>query len=39
VLASIKANKPQGIKGDYTKAVHLTTSMGPSIAIDLASAN
>lgn len=39
VLASIKANKPQGIKGDYIKAVHLTTSMGPSIAIDLASAN
>jgi large subunit ribosomal protein L1 len=36
VLASIKSNKPQGIKGAYLKAVHLTTSMGPSIKIDLA---
>lgn len=36
VLASIKANKPQGIKGNYLKAIHLTTTMGPSITIDLA---
>jgi len=35
VLASIKANKPQGIKGNYIKAIHLTTSMGPSITVDL----
>lgn len=38
VLASIKANKPQGIKGNYLQAIHLTTTMGPSIKIDLASA-
>lgn len=33
VLASIKGNKPQSVKGNYVKAVHLTTSMGPSITI------
>jgi large subunit ribosomal protein L1 len=35
VMASIKSNKPASIKGVYLKAVHLTTSMGPSIAVDL----
>ena len=35
VLASVKANKPQSVKGTYVKAVHLTTSMGPSINVDL----
>jgi large subunit ribosomal protein L1 len=35
VLASIKANKPGSVKGTYFKAIHLTTSMGPSITIDL----
>lgn len=35
VLASIKANKPASVKGNYFKVAHLTTSMGPSIAIDL----
>lgn len=34
VLASILANKPQSLKGVYVKSVYLTTSMGPSIAID-----
>lgn len=33
VFASIKANKPASVKGTYVKAVHLTTSMGPSITI------
>ncbi len=37
VLTSIKANKPQGVKGNYLKAIHLTTTMGPSITIDIAS--
>ena len=37
VLASIKANKPQGVKGNYFKTLHLTTTMGPSISIDTAS--
>lgn len=36
VLASIKTGKPQGIKGDYLQSVHLTTSMGPSIPVDIA---
>jgi large subunit ribosomal protein L1 len=35
VLANIKANKPQSLKGNYLQAVYLTTSMGPSISIDL----
>jgi large subunit ribosomal protein L1 len=37
VLASVKANKPQHVKGNYFKTIHLTTTMGPSIGIDLAS--
>lgn len=36
VLANIKGNKPASTKGTYLKAVYLTTSMGPSIAIDTA---
>lgn len=34
VVASIKSNKPQSLKGNYFKSAHLTTSMGPSIAVD-----
>jgi large subunit ribosomal protein L1 len=37
VLANIKGNKPNSIKGNYIEAVYLTSSMGPSIRIDLAS--
>ena len=37
VLSSIKANKPASVKGNYFKAAHLTTTMGPSIAVDLSS--
>ena len=33
VFASIKAAKPASIKGNYVKAIHLTTAMGPSIRI------
>lgn len=39
VIASIKANKPQTLKGNYFKSVYITTSMGPSIPIDLSSLN
>ncbi|HUS26562.1 MAG TPA: 50S ribosomal protein L1 [Nevskiaceae bacterium] len=34
VLASIKANKPASVKGTYVKAIHLTTTMGPSITVE-----
>lgn len=36
VLASVKGNKPNSVKGTYFQKVYLTTSMGPSIAVDLA---
>jgi len=36
VLASIKNNKPNSLKGIYIKSIHLTTTMGPSIAVDVA---
>ncbi len=39
VLASIKSNKPQSVKGTYFRALHLTTSMGPSISVELADIN
>lgn len=32
IMNSIKAAKPNSVKGVYVKAVHITTSMGPSIA-------
>jgi large subunit ribosomal protein L1 len=34
VFASIKNNKPQSVKSAYVKAIHLTTTMGPSIAVE-----
>jgi large subunit ribosomal protein L1 len=33
VFASIKANKPNSVKGTYVKAIHVTTTMGPSITV------
>lgn len=33
VAASIKSNKPASVKSGYIKAAHITTSMGPSIAL------
>lgn len=35
VLASIKSNKPNSVKGNYVKAIHLATTMGPSIVVDV----
>lgn len=35
VFASLKGNKPSSIKGTFVKAIHATTSMGPSITIDI----
>jgi large subunit ribosomal protein L1 len=39
MLGSIKSNKPSSVKGIYFKTAHLTTSMGPSIPVDIASIN
>lgn len=33
VFASVKANKPASVKSSYVKAIHLTTTMGPSIRV------
>lgn len=33
VLASLKSNKPASVKGVYVKAIHLTSTMGPSITV------
>ena len=33
VFASIKAAKPASVKSSYVKAIHLTTTMGPSIRV------
>jgi large subunit ribosomal protein L1 len=35
VVTSIKGNKPSSVKGNYIKAVHVATSMGPGIAVAL----
>lgn len=35
VMDSIKGNKPQSLKGNYIKAIHITTTMGPSIKVEL----
>jgi large subunit ribosomal protein L1 len=37
VITSIKNNKPASVKSGYFKAVHLSTSMGPSITVNIAS--
>lgn len=37
VMTSVKSNKPASVKGNYIKAVHLATTMGPSITVDIAS--
>lgn len=33
LVASVKSNKPASVKGTYVKAVHLSTTMGPSIPV------
>lgn len=35
LFASVKHNKPASIKGTYVKSIYLTTSMGPSIKVDI----
>lgn len=34
VMASIKSAKPQSVKGNFVKAVHVATTMGPSITVN-----
>jgi large subunit ribosomal protein L1 len=34
VLASVKANKPQSLKGNYVRSIFLSTTMGPSIQVE-----
>jgi large subunit ribosomal protein L1 len=38
-LGSIKGNKPASVKSNYVKAIHLTTSMGPSLTVETSAAN
>lgn len=38
IVASLRSNKPASIKGNYIKAIHLTTSMGPSIPVSVSEA-
>ncbi len=38
-LTSVKGNKPTSVKSNYVKALHLTTSMGPSIKVETSAAN
>jgi large subunit ribosomal protein L1 len=33
VMTSIRNNKPSSVKSNYVKAIHLTTTMGPSITV------
>jgi large subunit ribosomal protein L1 len=39
VFASLRSNKPASVKGNYIKAIHVTTTMGPSITVDQSSTN
>jgi large subunit ribosomal protein L1 len=39
ILTNLTSNKPASIKGAYVKAIHLSTSMGPSIAVETTSSN
>ncbi len=39
VMASIKSNKPNNLKGSYIQSIFMTTTMGPSISVNTAEAN
>lgn len=35
VVSAIKESKPEAVKGKYIKSVYLSTTMGPSVAVDI----
>ena len=37
VMDSIGRSRPSGVKGQFVRSAHLTTTMGPSISLDVAS--
>ena len=39
LLASIKGNKPASIKGAYVRTIFATSTMGPSVTVDINEAN
>ncbi len=39
LMISVKANKPASVKGVYVKSIFVTTTMGPSVAVDTTEAN
>lgn len=39
ILASIKGNKPAGVKGTYILSAFATSTMGPSVQLDLSDVN
>ena len=34
IFTSLKSNKPNSVKGTYVKAIHIATTMGPSITVE-----
>jgi large subunit ribosomal protein L1 len=38
VMEAVVKAKPSGAKGQYVKSAYITTTMGPSVKLDLASA-
>lgn len=36
VIKAVKSNKPSGVKGTYIKSIYVTSSMSPSIKLDIA---
>jgi len=35
IVSAITRSRPDGIKGSLYKSIHLTTTMGPSVALDI----